>query len=76
MSKPFPLAVIDMKFIRATVDVVLDRFYPGRSPSASSISNRYGHGGRPNVGPSNRIDEDVGEQVEKVRMRVVNRYCV
>ena len=58
-----------MKFIRATVDVVLDRFYPGRSPSASSsISNRYG-GGRPlGVGPSNRIDEDVGEQVEKGRM--------
>ena len=61
-----------MKFIRATVDVVLDRFYPGRSP-ASSISNRYG-GGRPHgVGPSNRIDEDVGEQVEKVSMRVVNQ---
>ena len=57
-----------MKFIRATVDVVLDRFYPGRSP-ASSLSTRYGHGGgRPHgVGPSNRIDEDVGEQVEKVR---------
>ena len=71
MSKPFSRAVIDMKFIRATVDVVLDRFYPGRSPA--SISNRYG--GRPNVGPSNRIDEDVGEQVEKVRMRVVN-HCV
>ena len=55
-----------MKFIRATVDVVLDRFYPGRSPA--SISHRYGGGGRPHLGPSNRIDEDVGEQVEKVRM--------
>ena len=68
-----------MKFIRATVDVVLDRFYPGRSsPASSSISTRYGHGGgRPHgVGPSNRIDEDVGEQVEKVRMRVANHYRV
>ena len=53
-----------MKFIRATVDVVLDRFYPGRSPSNR---HRYNRPHDLNVLPSNRIDEDAGEQVEKVR---------
>merc|ERR1711971_633443 len=58
-----------MKFIRATVDVVLDRFYPGRSPHSNRHRfNRPGHNGH-NVRPSNRIDEDVGEQVEKEELK-------
>ena len=59
-----------MKFIRATVDVVLDRFYPGRSSSSPSTRHRFNHPHPHNnhhARPTNRIDEDVGEQVEKVR---------